>query len=435
VIHLQAFKEKYMPLILVEIYLILTVILFSIGPVDFEIHNKITFWLLIVIYHLFFVFGYFIGMRKFLNKKVAGQNRVFSNNEFWILFILGIIGVWAAYKNIMMLEGLIPYDFFENLFKGFSEPGLAYAERMLEMDSFNSSSRLFNIIFMIFAFAKMLFIFYFIYHWRSLSFINKISAIIYSFLFLSAGFSAGVNSIIFIFVIFSMCSLLVIAYERKYVHFQKLLISAVALFLLPISWFGKIMSERGGGFDYFASTAPLRDIHAESTLFLDASSSVYEFFYYSFVWLCYYVCQGYYGFSLILNLNLNWTYGFGNSEFLQRQFLMISGVDIAPATFQSRIDHLWDKSAQWHSFYGQIANDVGFVGIAVVMLGIGFLFARAWGSAIFNKSFYSLALVPVFIIMFIFFPANNQVFGYIDTFSYFLFVSLFWFFESKKIRI
>lgn len=332
----------------------------------------------------------------------------------------------------MMLDGLMPYDFFENLFKGFSEPGLAYTERMQEMDSFNSSSRLFNIIFMIFAFAKMLFVFYFIYYWHFLGFIKKIAAIIYSFLFLSAGFSAGVNSIIFIFVIFSMCSLLVVAYERKYVHFQKLLMSAAALFLLPISWFGKIMSERGGGFDYFSSTAPLRDIHAKSTLFLGASSSVYEFFYYSFVWLCYYVCQGYYGFSLILNLDLNWTYGFGNSEFLQRQFLMISGIDIAPATFQSRIDHLWDKSAQWHSFYGQIANDVGFVGIAVVMLGTGFLFARAWGSAIFNKNFYGLALIPVFMIMFIFFPANNQVFGYIDTFSYFLFVSLFWYFESKK---
>jgi hypothetical protein len=434
-IYARDFKGKYTPLILVEIYLISTVLLFSMGPVDFAIHNEILFWLLIVFYHLFFIMGYCVGVGSYFNKGIKHSSRDFSSKMYWILFCLGIIGVWAAYKNIMMMDGLIPYDFFENLIRGFTEPGLAYAERMQELDSFSSSSRLFNIVFMVFAFAKMLFVFYFIYYWSHLNLTKKITALFYSLLYMSAGFSAGVNSIIFIFIIFSLCSLLVIAYEVKYPHFKKVVIFATVLFLLPVSWFGKIMSERGGGFDYFASTAPLRDIGVSSSFVLDASPSVLDFFYYSFVWLCYYVCQGYYGFSLILNLDFQWTYGFGNSEFLQRQFLMITGVDIAPATFQSRIDHLWDKSAQWHSFYSQVANDVGIVGVAFVMMLIGFLFARAWSSAIVNKSFYALALIPIFIIMFVFFPANNQVFGYIDTFSYFLFVSLFWVFESKKIRI
>lgn len=429
------FIGKYTPLILVEIYLISTVLLFSLGPINFEIHNEIFFWLLLVFYHFFFIFGYCIGVGRYFDKGVILSSHVFSNKMYWILFCLGVVGVWAAYKNIMMLDGLIPYDFFENLFRGFVEPGSVYAERMQVLDSFSSSSRLFNIIFMFIAFAKMLFVFYFIYYWSNLNFVKRLTAVLYSLIFLSAGISAGVNSIIFIFVIFLMCSLLVVAYEMKYAHFKKMLIVAAVLFLLPISWFGKIMSERGGGFDYFAFTAPLRDVGVDYSFVLDASPSIWEFFYYSFVWLCYYVCQGYYGFSLILNLDFNWTYGFGNSEFLQRQFLMITGVDIAPVTFQSRIDHLWDKSAQWHSFYGQIANDVGFVGVAFVMLLIGFIFARVWSSAIFKKSFFALALIPIFIIMFVFFPANNQVFGYIDTFSYFLFVLLFWVFESKKIRI
>ena len=434
-VYSRGFKGKYTPLIWVEIYLISTILLFSMGPINFEIHNGIIFWLLLIFYHLFFILGYCIGVSQYFNKTVTHSNHVFSNKMYWILFGLGIIGAWAAYKNIMMMDGLIPYDFFENLFRGFTEPGLAYTERMQELDTFSSSSRLFNIVFMVFAFAKMLFVFYFIHYWSDLNLAKRFVAIIYSLLFLSAGISAGVNSIIFIFVIFSMFSLLVVAYKIKYAHFKKVLIIAVVLFLLPISWFGKIMSERGGGFDYFASTAPLRDIGVDSSFVLDATPSVWDFFYYSFVWLCYYVCQGYYGFSLILNLDFKWTYGFGNSEFLQRQFLMITSVDIAPATFQSRIDHLWDKSAQWHSFYGQIANDVGFVGVAFVMLLIGFIFAKAWSSAMMMKSFYALALIPIFIIMFVFFPANNQVFGYIDTFSYFLFVSLFWIFESKKIRI
>lgn len=127
-----------------------------------------------------------------------------------------------------------------------------------------------------------------------------------------------------------------------------------------------------------------------------------------------------------------WTYGFGNSEFMQRQLLMIAGVDVSSMTFQSRIDHVWDKSVQWHSFYGQFANDVGFVGLALLMFVIGFFFARVWMTILYEKNFYGLALMPIFVLMFIFFPANNQVFAYIDTLSYFTIVTFLWFFKSRK---
>lgn len=167
---------------------------------------------------------------------------------------------------------------------------------------------------------------------------------------------------------------------------------------------------------------------------MDDASSFVDFLYYSFVWLCYYVCQGCYGFSLILDLDFKWTYGFDNSEFLQRQLLMISGVDVSSLTFQARIDNIWDKSAQWYSFYGQFANDVGFIGLTFLLSAIEFFFAKVWKSVLYEKSFYGLALIPIFTIMFIFFPANNQVFGYIDTFSYFICVTFLWLLNLKKIR-
>lgn len=90
VVHLQAFKEKYTPIILVEIYLISTVILFSLGPIDFSIHNKILFWLLIVLYHLFFVFGYFIGIRQFSKKKMQDKLGNFRKINSGFCFFLGL---------------------------------------------------------------------------------------------------------------------------------------------------------------------------------------------------------------------------------------------------------------------------------------------------------------------------------------------------------
>lgn len=428
--------RRHLPLILVESYLLITLAFFYFGPVKFKIHNELLFLSLIVIYHLFFVAGYFLAFKIKNNKEESATKFIFSKTAYWILFSFGVVGVWAAYRNIMMMDGIIPYDFFENLAHGFAEPGLAYTERMKNMEEGQTSaSRLFNIGFIFFAFAKFLFIFYFLYFWGDLAWSKKLIALIYSLLLVSAGISAGVNSIVFIFFIFSSISFIVILYERRYVHFRKILLLCGLLFFIPVIWFGKIMSERGGGFDYFSSTSPLGDISVASGFDLSAASGYFDFLYYSFVWLCYYICQGYYGFSLILNLDFMWTYGFGNSEFLQRQLLTISGRDISSLTFQSRIDHLWDKSVQWHSFYGQFANDVGFIGLAFLLFLIGFFFARVWKSVLYEKNFYALALIPILTIMFIFFPANNQVFGYIDTLSYFIFVTILWVFSSRKIRL
>jgi hypothetical protein len=369
----------------------------------------------------------------------ASNFKVNSNNFvelFWILFCVGLIGLWISYKNIMLFDGIIPFDFFEKLIQGYTEPGVAYIERMTNLgDGQSSGSRVFNILSLFFSFAKLLFIFHFLYFWNKLNIYKKISAFIYSFLFVSTGISAGVNSVIFIFFIFSAISMIIIMYERKSIYLKKLLLLLSVLFLVPVTWFGKIMSERGGGFEYFATTSPLGDISISSKFVLGDAPGFFDLLYYSFVWLSYYVCQGYYGFSLILNMDLNWTYGFGNSEFLQRQFLMITGKDLAPLTFQSRIDSFWGKSAQWHSFYGQFANDVGFIGLPFLLFVLAFFFARVWRSTLNGGNFYGSALIPIFSIMFIFFPANNQIFGYIDTLSYFIIVTFLWLKNSNKVRI
>jgi hypothetical protein len=426
----------YFPLIFVEAYLILTLGIFYFGPIEYNVGNPKTFLMLMILYHIAFISGYLLAFKlKNYNANLTCQ-KVYSESMYWLILFLGLVGVWGAYKNIMMMEGVIPHGFFDNLARGFLEPGLAYSERMQNSNGVHvPETRLFNIIYIFFAFAKLLFIFYFIYYWSVLTWIKKFISIVYSFLFLSVGISAGVNSVIFIFFIFSILSLLTILYIRQSVHLRKALLFCVLLFFVPIAWFGEIMSERGGGFEYFAKTSSLGDINASSNFSLDSNSSLIDFYYYSFVWMTYYVCQGYYGFSLILNLDLNWTYGFGNSEFLQRQFLMITGEDLSALTFQSRISQYWDKSAQWHSFYGQFANDFGINGLALFMFAIGFFFAKIWKSILFASNFYGLALFPIFIIMFVFFPANNQIFGYIDTLSYFFVVSLLWFYNSRKLRI
>lgn len=427
--------RDYYPLVIVEGYLLLTLLIFFIGPIQYEIHNPTIFVTVMALCHGLFIVGYVLGIRLRSRGVAVRSANTYADSTYWLLFSFGFFGVWVAYKNLTMMDGLFPANFFGDLRRGFMEPALVYTDRkMAQEDSTVAGSRLVNILSFFFAFTKLLFIFYFLYYWRQINASKKCLALVYSFLFVAPGITAGVNSVIFQFSLFFMISILTILYQKKSAHLMK--VSAVfgALFLLPLSWFGMLMSERGGGFDYFASTSPLGDISIDPEAQDSIAASAFGFLYYSFVWLTYYVCQGYYGFSLIFDLDWQWTYGFGNSEFLQRQLLLLSGVDVSPLTFQARVDHLWDETAQWHSFYGQVANDVGVAGLPFLMFGIGYLFAKVCKSVTRGGGFYALALVPIFAIMFIFFPANNQVFGYIDTLSYFVFVSVLWVVSIKTKR-
>ncbi len=428
--------RKYLPLIVVELYLLVTLLLFFVGPIKYHVHNLLLFVVLMILCHSYFMVGYILGIKMTYNSTCLKANNDKLSGMFWVLFCVGLISIWGSYRNIMLFDGIIPNDFFEKLIQGFTEPGVAYTERMMNLEGGGSSgARIFNILSLFFSFSKLLFIFHFLYFWSVLNVFKKIAALIYSFLFVSTGVSAGLNSVIFIFFIFSAISLLTILYVRRNIYLNKILLILSLFFLVPVARFGKIMSERGGGFEYFASTSPLGDISISSNFVLSAEPNFLDLLYYSFVWLTYYVCQGYYGFSLILDMDLNWTYGFGNSEFLQRQFLLITGKDISSLSFQSRVDHFWGKSAQWHSFYGQFANDVGFIGLPFLLFLLAFFFARVWKSTLHQGSFFGAALIPILLIMFIFFPANNQIFGFIDTLSYFMIISFLWLLNSNKVRI
>ena len=335
----------------------------------------------------------------------------------------------------MFLDGFIPFNLIEEVSRGLVEPGLVYTERMQNISSGEgggSVSRLINLLSIFFLFFKLLFIFYFVYFWNKLSPFRKLICFFYCIFFISPGIASGTNSVVFQLMIFLSSTLLVVVYIKRSKWFVPMLSFSALMAFAAILSFGFIMSQRGGGFHYFASTSPLSDVSVVmNTPDLDSFTGYVA---YAAGWLNYYLVQGYYGFSLVMDVDWSWTYGFGNSEFMQRQFLLVSGIDVSEITYQAKVSHIWDKSAQWHSFYGQFANDFGLLGLPVFLFGLGFLLARAWCSVLYSNSFYGAALMPIFVIMFIFFPANNQVFAYIDTLSYFIVISLLWFFNTKKLR-
>lgn len=424
--------KRYLPFFIVEGYLLVTLLLFLFGPIEFYIHNYSIFIALLFLYHLSFSLGYFVFSSLKMNEGLVIHS--FNRKKFYFFFFLGIAGIVLTYSNLTLGSSLLPGDIVRDIISGVSSPGETYARRMEGLGASEGLAiRWLNIVSILFMFFKYLFIFYFIFYWNKLRAFHKILSIIYCFIFLAPGLAAGVNSINFYFFIFISSTILVVLYTHGYKKIGFVLLFCGLFSLIPIGFFGYLMSQRGGGFEYFLTLSPLGDISVSmATPSLD---TFWGFYVYAFVWLISYLVQGYYGFSLALSETWNWTYGFGGSKFLQNNFYSVTGLDISGLTFQSRITDIWDENAQWHTFYSQIANDVGFVGVAFVMFILGALLARTWMSVLYKNSFYGAAFLPILAILFIFIPANNQIFGSIDTASYFFAALLLWLLEGKTYKV
>ncbi|PNA72488.1 hypothetical protein C1Y19_20735 [Pseudomonas sp. MPR-LB3] len=144
--------------------------------------------------------------------------------------------------------------------------------------------------------------------------------------------------------------------------------------------------------------------------------------------------QGYYGMSISLDEDFQSSYGIGHSVFLQKTFAQHLGIDVRDKTFPHKITEKWDEFVYWHSFYTYIANDVGFWGVAVIMLILGAYFSYVYLSAVLQDNFYAKMLLPLFGILFLYIPANNQIFGFLESMSSFWILTLL-FILSKKARV
>ena len=367
------------------------------------------------------IVGYWLGV---ISKMKINLIKVFPFRlkRYYLLLFLAFLSLFLSFYNSGI--SLNPSTFIQDLVFGLLNPAESYSLRKESVDfalNAKSSARLLNVFSILFAFTQLFFLGYSIYFWKFLNALKKFIFFFYSFLYLSVGVSNGTNSPIFYFVIYCGTTLLVVKYLTNDPHVCRSLLLIVSLFILSLIFFSSSVTIRGGSYDYLLSTSSLGDISLNR-------------FYFDFpilapilpglTWFSYYLAQGYYGFSLSLGLEPIWTFGFGSSQFLQRQFLSITGFDLSNITLQSRISSLWHETAQWHSLYSQLANDFGFIGVAFVMFFIGYFLARIWKFSLLTHSPYSILLIPIFSILIIFIPANNQIFGYIVGSSYIIIVSL-----------
>jgi hypothetical protein len=132
-----------------------------------------------------------------------------------------------------------------------------------------------------------------------------------------------------------------------------------------------------------------------------------------------YLSQGYFGVSLALEEPFRSGYGVAHSPALSSLFVLLGGDPaIVQRTYIYRIgDRLWDSSSQWSTLLVWLANDVGFTGALAILFLIGLLWCRAWRDAVEQESDKAAVAFCVFMMMIFYFPANNQMTSTFDAYA------------------
>lgn len=422
---------KYLgPIILIEIYLIFTLLIFAFGPIEYHLDDPLAFWFYIVLYHISMILGYVLAAIPFRNRVIySNKFKEPSSLKIRVLILVAFLAFLIGHKNITMSDTLIPVNFMSDVTAGWLKSEAQYVAKIERLDTY-SGSKLLNIFYFFVAFAKIIVIPVVIFYWGKLTIVDRILALTVSFLPVLSGVSTGTNKPLFDFVILYGSSLL-FYFVACFYHEGRwnlrsrrfFIIIIFAFFGVALWYFGTAMLGRGGDPSYVEAISPLGHLKLDDAYRnVDADS----FKSYIYVWLSYYLVHGYYGFSQALNMDFTSTFGFGNSQFLTRQVEWATGYDFSQYTYQQKIDAVWGE-AQWHSLYSHIANDFHFSGVAVWNFIMGFYLAKLWISFLDGNNLYSKFLLPLFAMLIIWTPANNQVFGYLETFSAFFFMTLLWF--------
>lgn len=423
-----------LPLIVMEIYLSIVLILYVSGPLEWPTHNAGLFYFLILVYQVVFAMGYLISV----NKKVKPIKKFYKESLYRFLKVMILINFIYLIVNFIHTVGLNSFSIssiMNSVIEGISNPSQQYRMKFSTEKIGGAYFTYFSVLL-----APILWpvIPLALYHFKRLSWVLKSIVLMSIFLefgrWIATGTSKGIIDLIVIFLV-----VFAVKYVKKrsgnnnniILDFKsyKFQIIIGAFLVIGILLFSNNVGDRvNQNWLNFSKSNGDVIINIESPIMRITPDSLKP----TIIYMTSYLTQGYYAFSMSLNLVYQPMYGLGNSMFLMENVKEIFGVDLYKNTYQSKlIIYGWDPFVNWHSFYVWVANDVHFIGVGIIMFLMGGLFGSTYKHVVLNDDPMALVLLCLTTIMIIYIPANNQVLSYPTTFMTFWCILLYWNFRKR----
>lgn len=435
-------KALWVPMKIVQVYLTLVFLLFIFGPWPWPLNNSLLVYFYLFLAQALLYLGYFLSVRrKKITVYISQLRLVKIPTGYSIRFIrfLLILSFIIFIPNYLVRTGLTTFsinELFNNFIGGLVNPSEQYIDRMNMTDT-NSMSTLLVVITGITAPFRWLLIPLSIINWDKLKLFDRIGVIAFIALDVMSWIAIGTNKGIFDNIFIIVFSLLIKTYmDSSKVKFRSksnkgkiiLIFLSVTMLIAAIAYMTKAIKSRFTTYNYYSPSA---------NIWVDFNSPIIsitpDFLKDTLVVVSSYITQGYYGLSLALREGFSMSFGFGNSWFLLNVFERITGnMNLAENTYPFKIiKYGWDPYINWQSFYTWIASDFSFIGTLILMILIGYVFGEVWKSVLMQKNLYAVGLFSLFMIMFMYIPANNQVFAFTNTFFSFWGLFILWLFTSR----
>lgn len=412
----------------IQIYLVLTVFLYSFGPVDWKTENPILVYSLLLMYQVAFFFGYQSAEKCTIKKR----NYLIKQNIIKYFPIIAFIAITMNAIYYMRIVKLVNNrGILDVIVASLTNPSSLYTARsaVTIASSEMFGGKFFALLVPLMGPITTSIIPLTIVFFKEFNIKSKVLSILCIFsqvlLSISSGTSEGYFNIIVFFITGMLLKDRIHSTQISRKEF-KIFLSFFVLFLTFLGIFDSVMADRNRG--SFSLSLGINSIDFENWMLM----LLPDFLQSLLIYLTIYVTQGYYGFSLATLCDWNPTMGFGNSMYLIKNLKDLFSIDIMEYTYMGQAEaYGWGATVNWHTAYTWIANDVSLLGVVFIMYFIGWLLNQVYRDAFFNKNPIAIALFNVIIMFCFFIPANNKVFAAPQTFTTFWFCIIIWFFQHK----
>jgi hypothetical protein len=429
-----------------QLYLVLIIILYLFGPLEWPTQNKIFFYLFLFIAQFLLYYGFRNAVDYLYGRPSISIVSIDEKPVLKYLKIVIAINLLFVFLNMLRSTGMSSFSWdilLKKLYLGITHPGQQYNDKFSLTIYGSSLLTYITIILSPFLWPVLpLSLLYF----NKLNVINKILLLLTVFFECVRWIAIGTNKGI-IDIILIIASVLIIKHlQSKYficATVQKKTIKSailsiiiytliIALLFLGILYFTKsIRSRIDNNLIVISNAIGNVPINLNSPLMKITP----DFLKPTIIFASSYLTQGYYGLSLAIGEPFVPMFGVGNSVFLMESIRKLFNIDLFHYTYQARMAHLgWNSLGNWHSLYVWIANDVHFIGVLLIMFFLGKYFGALCYYSIAKKDPIASVILCLMFMLFFYLPCNNQIFSNPPTFMAFWGLTVFWFFSRWFVK-
>ena len=436
---------RFAPLLVVGGFFVVTILLFTFGPLDWHISNPLKLYGFLAACVLALTGGYLLAVYK--TKMPQKQVRI----DIEKLLIIGVIVYFLMYiPTVYVTTGKL----YPDIYTGITNTGLAYRTNKMMNET---ASPLILYVRMLVS-PLMIFVtpiaIYFI---SKLSLKGKILGISVIVLTTFLGIAQGINKNVADITAQLVLALMIVFFagngetrKKIWAHRMKILAIILVVCLLFVLYYANSMTNRVSAdleddpafsddadrteeeriTDAMSTTAQFSFGTPKEGYFLDKILPARLVSVVSF--LSSYLSHGYKGLSFALEHDFTSTYGLGFSDFLRHNFLKVIGFGgaedaVEVQTYYGKIgEDSWPTGMVWSTFFVYPASDIGFVLTVLLVAVIGFLFGLSWKHALLTQNPFALSSFFGFSTMIFYFSANNQMFQGGENFFGFIAMLLLW---------